>query len=169
MIFEILDDGQRTRILASNRRQPPASVLDSEKLGTPALFEGPGLSAGGETPGDKICDWVCQDWRCSLQPPVSFPPAIFEEGVLFLTDGFNFPARISRLTTGTDLVEFCRGGKFRPGTAAVLRFSRRHKTIMESAVRFIPTASTLCHLAKPIYSSWLTIPKPKTSLMSSRI
>jgi hypothetical protein len=108
-IFEILDDGKATRILASNRRQPPQSALDTENFGTPTLFAGPDHSLRVSTK-DKIFTWNGNDWRevCAA-PPATFPAAIFEDGVLFITDGFNQPGCVSRLATESRQAEFCLG------------------------------------------------------------
>jgi len=112
-IFEILDGGTRTHILASNRRQPPASLLDTENLGTPTLFAGPGQSLRTAA-GNKIAAWSGEDWRsvCSA-PEAPMPPVISDDGVLFLADGWNAPAGIWRLTTESDQVEFCLGQQVR--------------------------------------------------------
>ena len=111
IIFEILGGGKSTDILASARRQPPVSVLDTQDLGTPTLFGGPNHSLRVCTKS-KILTWVGNDWRedCTA-PPASFPPAISPEDVLFRTDGFNFRASISSLATDGKAVEFCLGQK----------------------------------------------------------
>jgi Ca2+-binding EF-hand superfamily protein/TolB-like protein len=101
VIFEIVDGGKSTRILASNRRQPPASALDTEDLGTPTLFEGPGHSLRVSTKS-KIFTWTNGDWReDSAVPPASFPPEIFTDGVMFrqMADGFSQPMSLSGLET----------------------------------------------------------------------
>ena len=88
IIFEILDGGKSTRILASTRRNPPASALDREDLGTPTLFEGPNHSLRVCT-ASKIFTWTGNNWReDSISPPASSPPEIFMDGVLFRRDGF---------------------------------------------------------------------------------
>ena len=120
MIFEILDGGKSTRILASLRRSPPASALDRQDLGTPTLFAGPDDSLRVSTK-NKIFAWTGDDWRevCAA-PPASFPAAIFEDGVLFLTDGFNLPGRVSRLAKGSSQVEFCLGQETQRGSMLAL-------------------------------------------------
>jgi Ca2+-binding EF-hand superfamily protein len=107
-IFEITNGGKETHILASTRRQPPVSALDTEDLGTPTLFEGPGHSLRVST-RNKIFTWTGNDWReiCAA-PPSVFPPIISVDDVLFQSDGWNVqPARISRLATKSNQVEFC--------------------------------------------------------------
>ena len=85
-IFEITDDGASTRILASTRRQPAVSVLDSQDLGTPVLFAGPGQSLRASV-GSKIFVLAGDDWReDSTLPSSSFPPEILEDGALFRHD-----------------------------------------------------------------------------------
>jgi hypothetical protein len=85
VIFEIADDGSTTHILASTRRQPAVSALDSLSWGTPTLFEGPEHSLRVSA-ADKIFTWTGNDWRedCS-QPTSSLPPQISPGGVFFRT------------------------------------------------------------------------------------
>jgi len=68
LIVEILEGGTRTHILASNRRQPPVSALDTENLGTPALFTGPGRSLRAAA-GNKIVAWDGENWRTVCPAP----------------------------------------------------------------------------------------------------
>jgi Ca2+-binding EF-hand superfamily protein len=118
LIMEIMDGGTRTRILASNRRQPPVSALDTENLGTPALFAGPGRSLRAAA-GNKIVTWDGEDWRtvCSA-PQAPTPPLISDDGVLFLADGWDAPAGLWRLATDDDHVEFWLGQAARRGMGA---------------------------------------------------
>ena len=99
LIFEILDGGHSTRLLASTRRNPPVTRLDQQSvLGTPALFAGPGstLRAGVTR---QLFTWTGGDWRKESDLPASlFPPEIFPDGVLYVADGFNQPASITGLT-----------------------------------------------------------------------
>jgi hypothetical protein len=86
IILEISEDGNAARILASTRRLPPASRLDTQVWGTPTLFEGPNhslrLSAGA-----KIFTLAGADWQEGPgAPPASFPPEIFPDGLLFRYD-----------------------------------------------------------------------------------
>lgn len=99
-IFEIANDGDSTRILASTRRQPPVSVLDTEMLGPPAIFEGPNHSLRVYTNG-KLFSWTGSDWRDDgTAPRVSslpeslpngiykpFGPDVFPDGVIFRDKG----------------------------------------------------------------------------------
>jgi Ca2+-binding EF-hand superfamily protein len=88
MIFEIMSDGKSTRLLASRRRQPPASALDAEDWGTPILFEGPGHSLRVCTKS-KIFTWTGGDWREEgAAPENSARPEIFTDGLLFRQEGF---------------------------------------------------------------------------------
>jgi len=109
IIFEIIDGGNSSRILASTRRQPPVSVLDTEDLGTPTLFEGPEHSLRVSTQS-KIFTWEGNDWReDSAVPPSSQPPAITPDGVMFrlATDGLSQTMSIFYLPTGTNSAELC--------------------------------------------------------------
>jgi hypothetical protein len=87
-ILQILDEGKSTRILASTRRNPPASTLDRENIGTPTLFEGPNHSLRVCT-ASTISTWAGNDWRAdSGVPPGSSQPEIFLNGILFRRVGF---------------------------------------------------------------------------------
>jgi hypothetical protein len=110
LIVEILDGGPRTQILASNRRQPPASALDTEDLGTPVLFAGPRQSLRAAA-GDKIVTWDGKDWRtiCPAPQQAPLPPVISGDDVLFFENGWNSAAGIWRLPAAGDEVEFCFG------------------------------------------------------------
>lgn len=110
LIVEIQDQGKSMQILASKRRQPPVSILDSVNfvgtgfvLGTPALF--------GDDSGDlrvitanKIFSWQGSDWQeIAAAPPVARPPWIANDHVLFFGDGWNTAAGIWRFpTVGTN-------------------------------------------------------------------
>ena len=92
-IFEISYDGQ-ARILASTRRRPSTSALDSfENLGfrsplgwgrssPPELFSGPNQTTYADI-GKKIFNWTGTDWREVLNLNISLPPEIFGNAVLF--------------------------------------------------------------------------------------
>jgi hypothetical protein len=87
IIFEILEDGKSTKILASTRRNPPVSTLDREDLGTPTLFEGPNHSLRVCT-SSKIFTWTGNDWHEDFAaPPSSSQPDIFTDGLLFRRAG----------------------------------------------------------------------------------
>ena len=107
LIVELLDLGARTKILASNRRQPPVSALDTEHLGTPALFAGPDHSLRAYA-ASRIFAWNGTDWRmlCSA-PQTPAPPVISDEGVLFTANGWNGPAGVWRLSSDSDRLELC--------------------------------------------------------------
>ena len=88
VIFEITDGGGATRILASTRRQPSRSALDTQDLGLPTLFEGPNHVLRVCTV-NKVFTWTGSDWREDSKAPLdSTPPEIFGDGVLFRQAGF---------------------------------------------------------------------------------
>jgi len=119
-VFEIMDGGKSTRILASTRRQPPISALDTQELGTPSLFEGPGHSLRILT-SHKIFTWTGSDWHeDSAAPPASGTAitsgpasgtAITTEDVLFTDCPIGAEPGIYRLPTEANAVEFCLGRK----------------------------------------------------------
>ena len=88
VIFEISEGGTNTYILASNRRQPPVTALDTEDLGLPTLFAGPSHSLRVSTQR-KIFTWMDKNWHeDSSSPSSSTQPEIFPDGVLFRYAGF---------------------------------------------------------------------------------
>ena len=99
-IWEVLDGGQSSRILASTRRRPALSVLDTrESLGRPLLF--PGKSdALLLALGKEIFSWDGNDWKPvvtighsqagaapmgqgGMFPGTSYAPDVFGETALF--------------------------------------------------------------------------------------
>jgi hypothetical protein len=106
-IFEIVDGGKATRMMASTRRRPPMSALDTETLGTPTLFAGPhgSLRAGV---GKKVFTWMDKDWREDpITLPAPFSPEIFAEGILFhqVGDGFDRATGVYFLATESSTPE----------------------------------------------------------------
>jgi Ca2+-binding EF-hand superfamily protein/curli biogenesis system outer membrane secretion channel CsgG len=83
-IVEIIDGGNGTRVLASSRRRPPVSVLDTQDIGsTPVLFEGPNHSLR-VCAGSKIFTFTGNDWGEDVAiPPASIPPEDCPAGMLF--------------------------------------------------------------------------------------
>ena len=116
IVFEIIDNGKSTRILASNRRNPPVSKLDTEDLGTPTLFEGPDHSLRVCTK-NKIFTWVGNDWReDGASPSFSFQPGIFADGVLFRQSegGYSKPDSLDFLAAETNAAQLWLSQKVRP-------------------------------------------------------
>lgn len=109
LIVEILNGGTGTYILASNRRQPPVSSLDTETLGNPALFAGSDHQLRVAT-ANRILAWNNGDWHSVCPAPQSTDqPTVSDDGVLFRADGRNGMSGIWRLATGSNRVEFCLG------------------------------------------------------------
>ncbi len=82
-IWEILDGGKSTRILASVRRRPVASALDSrDTLGQPALFSGKDNSLCVALNGD-IFSWDGNDWKPVASIPKAFGPQVFQSTAFF--------------------------------------------------------------------------------------
>lgn len=119
LIMEILEGGKSTHILASSRRRPAVSALDTEELGTPALFEGPQHSLR-VCAKNRIFTWTSNDWRevCAT-PPATAAPTISSDGVLFVTDGWNLPPCVSHLARDSNAVTFCLGSLRKPGPGAI--------------------------------------------------
>ncbi|HEY3860304.1 MAG TPA: CsgG/HfaB family protein [Verrucomicrobiae bacterium] len=116
-VFEILRGGKSTRLLASARREPPLSVLDSQQWGTPALFEGPGQSLRIHT-ADKIFSWTGSDWSEDGSWPAGMSGARFMPSAhsQFLPDGALFiGASILRIPADSTRVETCLAASFPSG------------------------------------------------------
>ena len=105
-IQEITENGHATKLLASIQRQPPVSSLDSQgALINPALFTDAQKNLCAAV-HNKIFRWDGNDWHEIGVASTSFMPAVFDDGVIFSTDGFNLrPARISAFNTRSNSVE----------------------------------------------------------------
>jgi Ca2+-binding EF-hand superfamily protein len=106
-VYEILDGGERTRLLASNRRNPPMSALDSEVLGTPTLFEGAGHSLRLAT-STGIFSWTGADWRKDIADlHLAGLPSITTGGLLWIDMSQANGERLLRLGAESNALEFC--------------------------------------------------------------
>ena len=117
-VMEIIDNGNASRLMASTRRVPPASALDSLSLGVPTLFEGPGDSLRIDT-ASGLFTWTGSDWRSdgpihSTRAPqqIDFNPNGFGRvgggNVQILPDGVLFlGSQISRLAKDSYSEELC--------------------------------------------------------------
>jgi hypothetical protein len=105
LIVEVLREGGM-RTLASNRRQPPVSALDTENLGTPVVFPGPGGGLRVAT-ADKIFSGDGTNWTeiCAL-PKATVSSVISDEGVLFMGGGWSY---VWRLPADNEQPELCLG------------------------------------------------------------
>jgi hypothetical protein len=66
-IVEILDSGRGVRILASNRRRPAASALDTlETFGSARVIPGPGIGLRARV-GGHIHSWDGKDWKTVIE------------------------------------------------------------------------------------------------------
>src|ERR1039457_7194058 len=104
-IVEIRDNGKSTRILASARRRPAASILDSlSSLGSPVLFSGLNhtlcASIGNASFGRqqfKVFSWDGNDWREMFGLKTSRLAEVFEDAVVFRyadLDSLNYPSMV---------------------------------------------------------------------------
>ena len=81
-IIEILDGGNATRILASTRRYPAVSELDTQGgFASPTLFAGPGNLVRAHF-GTNIYSWLGDNWRHDEATLSRSIPEPFEGGVL---------------------------------------------------------------------------------------
>ncbi|EEF57909.1 CsgG/HfaB family protein [Pedosphaera parvula] len=102
-IFEILDRGHGTRMLASNRRRPAVTALDSlSSLNSPLLFPGPDQTVR-TCIGNKLYTWNGKDWEESMNLAVTRRPEVFEEGTLLRSNPVRGEAQVWFLAhTGTN-------------------------------------------------------------------
>jgi hypothetical protein len=81
-IFEIAGNGT-TRLLASTRRQPAITALDSlDNYHAIQLFAGPHDSLCASI-GKEIYQWDGNDWHDILTTAATRPPEIFDEAIIF--------------------------------------------------------------------------------------
>jgi hypothetical protein len=108
IIFEIVDGGKATRILASARRNPGISVLDRlDGFGVPILFAGLNHTLRASL-RDKTYSWLNDDWHEDCATPFSVPPTVFDDGVLFRhTSGFGHAKNLSLLAMQAGSPELC--------------------------------------------------------------
>jgi hypothetical protein len=124
-VMELSEDGNTTRILASNRRQPPAGALDTEDLGTPTVFAGPGRSLRVSAK-DKIFTWTGSDWHeDGAAARASLEPQVLDDGLLYcdVSPGYGKPETISILKTGATAPELCLSQA--AAASSVIRFPAR--------------------------------------------
>ena len=87
-IWEILDGGQSARIMASTRRRPTASILDSrDTLGQPVLFSGKDNSLWAALNGD-IFSWDGHDWKSVLSIEGAQTPEVYQGTAFFRAGQF---------------------------------------------------------------------------------
>jgi hypothetical protein len=121
-VIEITEDGTATRLLASARRQPPASALDGQPTGRSMLFEGPGHSLRITT-RNKIYTWAGADWHEDpAELPNPFQAELYMGGVL-IRDGAS--SSLCLLTTESAAPEVCIANNARPGNANPANPSQR--------------------------------------------
>jgi hypothetical protein len=97
-IWEILDGGQSARILASTRRSPAASLLDSrDTLGQPVLFSGPGDSVWVALNGE-IFSWDGSDWKSVLTVANADLAEIHQATAFFRAGRVSHPVELWRLS-----------------------------------------------------------------------
>jgi hypothetical protein len=104
-IFEIAENGKGTHILASTRRRPAVSALDSlSGLGSPVLFSGLDhalcASLGNENFGrsqNKSYSWDEHDWHEMFNLKTACAAEVFEDAVIFRFspwDTLNYPSMV---------------------------------------------------------------------------
>ena len=87
-IQEINDDARGTKLLASIQRQPPVTCLDSQGALVNLVLFTDAQKVLCAAVHDKLFRWDGAHWREIGAAPASFEPSVFEDGVLFQTDGW---------------------------------------------------------------------------------
>ncbi len=105
-ILEILDGGKGARILASCRRRPAVSVLDSlQNLGSPTLFAGANNSLWGLV-GSKVYSWEGDNWSTVLDLQYGAVADAHQDGIVFRADHQN-QAQLWLLPRGQTNAQLC--------------------------------------------------------------
>jgi len=127
-IFEITENGS-THILASTRRQPAVTALDSlDSFHAVQLFAGPSQSLCASI-GKEIYQWDGDDWHDILTVDASQPPEIFDEAIVFRSRssfGSDDPSRLWIWTKGSLPPELCLTDKPKPHPGTINSPFRRH-------------------------------------------
>jgi hypothetical protein len=118
IIFEILEGGAGTKVLASTRRRPTASMLDSlETFGSlaapPLLFSGPShlLCAALDS---RVLTWAGTDWRELFKLPFARTPEVTADGIIFRSLSPGEPRSLWFLRNGQSSPELCLQESTRP-------------------------------------------------------
>jgi hypothetical protein len=154
IVFEIIDNGKATRILASLRRNPPMSALDRlSDLGKPILFEGRNRSLRAWVEG-KIYRWNEKDWVEETGIPKTAQPIVFDGAILFRSEsGSSGPASLWRLFSQTNSLEICLSQKARAGMSP--GFSRALTNLPAKPLWTLPDRLRLADLSVCSHNSAL--------------
>ncbi len=125
IIFEILEGGKGTKILASTRRRPAVSQLDSlEKFGSlptpPILFLGPNHSLCAAF-DSRVVAWDGTDWHELFKLQFAKPPEASSEGVVFRTFSYSEPPSLWFLRNNQSQPELCVRDLARTGPGGLRR------------------------------------------------
>jgi len=105
-IYEIVDGGQGTRVLASCRRRPVASTLDSlEHLGWATLFPGPEQRLGAMI-GATLFNWDGRDWKEMMSLPDG-KVQTFDDAVVVRSLPLHGNGKVMLLSRGAGAPELC--------------------------------------------------------------
>ncbi len=105
-IFEIRDRGRSVIILASCRRRPAVSALDSlESLGAPVIFPGPNDSIRALAAG-KIFSWDGHDWSAAVGFSIQ-EAGVFADGTLLVNAANRQPTKLWLLPHSRTNLELC--------------------------------------------------------------
>ena len=154
--LDITDPGN-VRILASTRRRPAVTALDSldtfavrSDFSRPQLFDGPEGSLCASV-GSKIYRWDGKDWQEILNMNISRPPEVFDGGVI-LRDvaryGSDDRSSLWLWDKSQDGPKLCLSDKPQP-----------HPGIINSP--FLGTRSAKLHPAQqtqPVHAQWESLP-----------
>ncbi len=104
-IFEITENGRRTKLMASARRHPAVTLLDSEDLAKSTLMPGPNESLRVIT-GNRIFSWTGADWSKELDlAAFETAPEITSDAAYFITTWGQNPSRLFRVPNDGGPVE----------------------------------------------------------------
>jgi len=96
-ILEIIDGGTGTHLLASTRRRPTVSILDSlDGLGSPILFSA-GNHSLGVAIGTKVFLWSGNDWTSLFSldfPKASSQTEAFDDAIIFRFKSWDYSSMV---------------------------------------------------------------------------
>lgn len=136
IIFEVTDGGKSTKLLASSRRRPAKTALDSLEFDVaPVLFPGPGNSLRTSVAG-HLFSWAGANWTSVGQLPMTRAAEIQPEGVLFRGAGRDYHMIESYVlnSSSTPEVLFDNGGAMRTYGALRLQQQQREAETVSGGV-----------------------------------
>lgn len=146
VIVEILNGGKNTRVLASSRRRPAASTLDSlDNFSSLILFPGPEGSIRASIK-DKVYSWNGRDWKedFALKLKSYKQPEVFADGIILDSGVYRQSLSLWWLPTDQSTAELCWQEEIRDPYISTPGFGRH---LQKTANQPTPTWKSLSDLS----------------------